>query len=119
MTCIVERSGPRGSLTEKRPCRAAPRTKESITRQKKTAARARLPRYQCPAPVTTQASAHARASCLRRLSDGASEPATSRLPTLFLFHDLDADVGRDVLVQLDGDRVRPQGLDRLVQLDAA
>src|SRR5262249_31815231 len=119
MTCKVESSGARRSLTENRPFRTAPRTNDSITRLKKTAARARRPRYQCPAPGITQASVHARARRIPRPSADSMEPTTSRLPTLVLLHDLDADVGRDVLVQLDGDRVRPQALDWLVQLDAA
>src|SRR4029453_11689508 len=119
MTCRLESSGARRSLTEKRPCRTAPRTNDSVTRQKKTPARARFPRYQCPAPGIAQASVQARAKRLRPPPAGSSEPTTSRLPTLFLFHDLDADVGRDVLVQLDGDRVRPQGPDGLMDLDAA
>src|SRR5262249_60943470 len=119
MTCKVESSGAGRCITENRPSRTAPRTNDSITRLKKTAARARRPRYQCPAPGITQASVHARARRIPRPSADSMEPTTSRLPTLVLLHDLDADVGRDVLVQLDGDRVRPQALDRLGQADSA
>src|SRR5438093_1151425 len=121
-TCSAERRGWRGSMTENRPSRSAPRTKESVTREKKTAARAFLPRYQCPAPGMSQARTHASISLLgatRSPLRTRSTDATSRFPNLLLFRDLEVEAGRDVLVQLDQDRVRSDVLDRLLEGDPA